>query len=178
MRARGRIRTARGLILVEAWTGPCLPRKRYPPITADLAAYAGLFVNAFVAATLIPIPSEPAFIALLATGTGHPALLLVVATLGNTVGALTNFALGRGIEHYRERPWFPVSQERYEAACAQFGRYGVWALLLSWIPVLGDPLTIAAGALRVPLMKFLLLTGLGKAIRYGVLMAGVEWWVG
>jgi membrane protein YqaA with SNARE-associated domain len=152
------------------------PARRSCPISPDLAVYAGLFANAFVAATLIPIPSEPAFIALLATDSGHPAALLIVATVGNTVGALTNFALGRGIEHYRERPWFPVSQARYEAACARFARYGVWALLLSWIPVLGDPLTIAAGALRVPVIKFLVLTGLGKAIRYGALMAGVEWW--
>ena len=131
-----------------------------------------------MAATLVPIPSEPAFVALLATDTGHPAALLAVATVGNTVGALINFALGRGVEHYRDRPWFPVSQARYEAACAQFGRYGIWALLLSWIPVLGDPLTIAAGALRVSVTRFLLLTGLGKVVRYGALLAGVEWWVG
>lgn len=142
----------------------------------DFAVYAGLFANAFVAATLIPIPSEPAFIALLATNTGSPALLTLVATVGNTVGAVINFVLGRWIEHYRERPWFPVTQERYQRACEQFGRYGVWALLLSWVPVLGDPLTIAAGALRVPTAKFLLLTGLGKAIRYGMLVAGMELW--
>jgi membrane protein YqaA with SNARE-associated domain len=129
-----------------------------------------------VAATLIPIPSEPAFIALLATETGHPAMLLLMATLGNTLGALINFMLGRWIEHYRQRPWFPITQQRYAAACEQFGRYGVWALLLAWLPIVGDPLTIAAGALRVPVLKFLLLTGLGKAIRYGMLLAGVEWW--
>jgi membrane protein YqaA with SNARE-associated domain len=129
-----------------------------------------------VAATLVPIPSEPAFVALLATGTGSPAMIMLVATVGNTVGALTNFVLGRFIEHYKERPWFPVTQERYAAACEQFGRYGIWALLLAWIPVIGDPLTIAAGALRVSTTRFLLLTGLGKAIRYGMLMAGVELW--
>lgn len=100
----------------------------------------------------------------------------MLATVGNTLGALINFALGRGIEHYRDRSWFPVTQVRYEAACDQFNRYGVWALLLSWFPVLGDPLTIAAGALRVSTVRFLLLTGLGKAIRYGLLLAGVEWW--
>jgi len=129
-----------------------------------------------VAATLIPIPSEPAFIALLATNTGSPAMLMLVATVGNTVGALINFVLGRWIEHYRDRPWFPVTQERYEKACEQFGRYGIWALLLSWIPVIGDPLTIAAGALRVSWTRFLLLTGLGKAIRYGALLVGVALW--
>jgi membrane protein YqaA with SNARE-associated domain len=145
-------------------------------LLTDFTIYAGLFANAFVAATLIPIPSEPAFVALLATGTGSPALLMLVATVGNTVGALTNFVLGRWIEHYKERPWFPVTQERYEAACDQFGRYGAWALLLAWLPVVGDPLTIAAGALRVSTARFLLLTGLGKAIRYGMLMAGVELW--
>jgi membrane protein YqaA with SNARE-associated domain len=145
-------------------------------LVSDFTAYAGLFANAFVAATLIPVPSEPAFIALLATNSGSPVLLTLVATVGNTVGALVNFVLGRWIEHYRERPWFPISQQRYQSACEQFGRYGVWALLLSWIPVIGDPLTIAAGALRVPVAKFLLLTGLGKLIRYGMLAAGVELW--
>jgi membrane protein YqaA with SNARE-associated domain len=148
------------------------------PLTTDLAIYGGLFVNAFVAATLIPIPSEPAFAALLATRTGHPTALLVAATIGNTLGSLINFALGRWIEHFRDRDWFPVSPQRYDAAADTFGRYGLWSLLFAWLPIIGDPLTVAAGALRVPVWKFLLLTGIGKAMRYGMLAAGVGWIAG
>lgn len=114
---------------------------------------------------------------LLATGSGHPFALFLVATTGNTLGSVVNFFLGRGIERFRDRPSFPVSPARYGAAQEYFKRYGMWSLLFAWIPVIGDPLTLVAGALRVPFLPFLLLVAAGKAARYGMILAGVAWWL-
>ncbi len=117
-------------------------------------------------------------VGLIASGAGDPAALFVVATVGNTLGSVVNWAIGRGIAQFRERPWFPVSPERYEAASRYFTRYGVWSLLFAWLPFIGDPLTVVAGALRVPLGRFVLLVAIGKAARYALVIAGVGWWMG
>ena len=77
-------------------------------------------------------------------------LIVAVATVGNTLGSVVNWLIGRGIAHFRERPWFPLGPERYEAASRHFARYGIWSLLLAWLPVIGDPITLVAGALGVP----------------------------
>lgn len=114
---------------------------------------------------------------LIASRTGDPLWLFAVATAGNTLGAAVNWAIGRGIVHYRDRSWFPVSEARYEAACRHFARYGLWSLLFAWLPLVGDPLTVAAGALRVPLGRFLALVAVGKAARYAMVIGGVGWWV-
>ena len=123
------------------------------------------------------MPSEALLIGLLASRTGDPLWLFAVATVGNTLGSTVNWALGRGIAHYRDRPWFPVSEDRYEAASRRFRKYGLWSLLFAWLPFVGDPLTIAAGALRVPLTRFLVVVAIGKAARYAMVMAGAGWWM-
>ena len=75
-------------------------------------------------------------------------LLVAVATAGNVLGSVVNWALGRFFAHFADRPWFPVSAAAFERATAWYGRFGVWSLLLAWLPVIGDPLTVAAGVLR------------------------------
>jgi membrane protein YqaA with SNARE-associated domain len=144
---------------------------------ADLSIYSGLFLSALVASTLLPISSEAVLAGLLATRRGEMAPLLVVATLGNTLGSVINWLLGRAIEHFRERPWFPINAKRYAAAKRQFRRYGMWSLLFAWLPIVGDPLTLVAGALRVPFWPFLILVATGKAARYAALAAGVTLWM-
>ncbi|MDP2285974.1 MAG: VTT domain-containing protein, partial [Pseudohongiella sp.] len=69
-----------------------------------------------------------------------------------------------------DKPWFPVTAQQLSRAQAQFNRYGVWSLLLAWLPVVGDPLTFVAGALRVQFWLFLLLVAIGKSLRYAVLI--------
>jgi membrane protein YqaA with SNARE-associated domain len=145
---------------------------------ADLSAYGLLFASAFLAATILPLSSEAVLAGLMAVRTGETALLLAVATVGNTLGSVVNWGLGRLIEQFRERPWFPVSAERYARAEAQFQRYGFWSLLFAWLPVVGDPLTVVAGALRTPLLPFVILVGIGKAARYAAIAAGFAWWAG
>ena len=143
----------------------------------DLAIYGALFVSAFLAATILPVSSEAVLAGLIAAGKGDPFALFTVATVGNTLGSVVNWLIGRGIAHFRDRPWFPVSTERYEAATRQYNKYGVWSLLLAWLPFVGDPLTVVAGALRVPLARFVLLVAIGKAARYAMVIAGVGWWM-
>jgi membrane protein YqaA with SNARE-associated domain len=145
---------------------------------SDLAAYAGLFVSAFTSATLLPGSSEAALIALLALGRGDAGLLVVVATAGNVLGSCVNWVLGRFFSSFRDRRWFPVDGQSYERAAAWFRRYGVWSLLLSWLPIVGDPLTAVAGALRVDFLRFIILVSLGKAARYGFILAAFNLWNG
>ena len=145
---------------------------------ADLAAYGALFASAFLAATVLPLSSEAVLAGLLAARAGEAPLLLAVATVGNTLGSVVNWLLGRLVERFRDRPWFPVSPERYARAEQQFQRYGLWSLLFAWLPIVGDPLTVVAGALRTPLIPFVLLVGIGKAARYAAIAAGFAWWAG
>ena len=142
----------------------------------DLAAYAGLFVSAFTSATLLPGSSEAALVTLLALGRGDAGVLVVVATAGNVLGSCVNWVLGRFFSSFRDRRWFPVNEQAYERAAAWFRRYGVWSLLLSWLPIIGDPLTAVAGALRVGFLRFVVLVSLGKATRYMFILAAFDLW--
>ena len=98
-------------------------------------------------------------------------VLLLVATSGNVLGSWLNWLLGRSLEHYRERRWFPVSPARLQQAQAWYARYGRWSLLLSWLPLIGDPLTLVAGVMRERLWVFLAIVSLAKGGRYLVLAA-------
>ena len=131
-----------------------------------------LFGLAFVAATLLPAQSELALATLLAVGRYDAWLLILVATAGNVLGSLVNWLLGRFLHHHRDKRWFPVSGRSLERAERIYGRWGLWTLLLSWMPVVGDPLTFVAGLLRTPLKLFLPIVALAKAGRYSA-VAGV-----
>ena len=135
------------------------------------SAYLGLFLSAFGAATLLPLQSETVLVALLLGGVHITWMLLVVATLGNVLGSWVNWLLGRSLQHYRKRRWFPVNDARLAQAQGWYAKYGRWSLLLSWMPVIGDPLTLIAGVMREPLWRFLLLVSLAKGARYTVLAA-------
>lgn len=151
------------------------PPRAGPPMT-DLAVYAGLFLTALVAATIIPAQSEAALAGLLVGGRYPVWALLAVASAGNVLGSAINWALGRGIEHYRDRRWFPASPQALDRAQFWYRRYGRWSLLLSWLPIVGDPLTIAAGILRESFPVFLALVTIAKVARYLVLAAVILSW--
>ena len=106
-----------------------------------------------------------------------PRKLLAAASLGNVLGSAANCALGRGIEHFKERPWFPAKGASMERAQRWYQRYGKWSLLLSWVPIIGDPLTVVAGVLREPFFVFLIFVTLAKVGRYLVLTAIVLRWM-
>ncbi|OAE10730.1 hypothetical protein AZH11_25035 [Pseudomonas simiae] len=134
-----------------------------------LAGYLGLFFAAFGAATLLPMQSEAVLVGLLISG--HYSLwgLLCIATVGNVLGSVVNWWLGRSVERFQARRWFPVSPRHLEKARAHYLRWGHWSLLLSWVPIIGDPLTLVAGVMREPFWRFLLLVTVAKGARYCVL---------
>lgn len=136
-----------------------------------LYAYLGLFLSAFGAATLLPLQSEALLVGLLLDGGYLLWILLLVATCGNVLGSWINWLLGRSLEHYRGRRWFPVSDARLQQAQRWYARHGRWALLLSWLPLVGDPLTLVAGVMRERLWPFLAIVSLAKGGRYLVLAA-------
>lgn len=138
-----------------------------------MIGYAGLFVAAFVAATLLPAQSELLLAAMIAAGRHDIAVLLIVATIGNVLGSIVNWAIGRFLSAHRDAKWFPVPAKALDRAQRWYGRWGLWTLLLSWVPIIGDPLTLVAGILRAPLLRFVAIVTLAKAARYGVVAAAV-----
>ena len=143
----------------------------------DLGLLAGLFALAFTAATILPAQSETALVGLLLAGAASPALLIAAASLGNILGSVVNWMLGRGLEGFSGRRWFPASPAMLERATRWYGRYGRWSLLLSWAPIMGDALTVVAGVLREPLWSFVALVTIAKTLRYVVLAAATLSWM-
>ena len=130
-----------------------------------------LFISAFGAATLLPLQSEAMLIAVLSQN--HYAVLwvIVVASLGNILGSCVNWYLGNQLEHHQHKKWFPMSSQQLQRAQQIYQKYGFWSLLLSWIPIVGDPITLIAGLLKEPFWRFLMLVSVAKTARYMVLYA-------
>jgi len=137
----------------------------------NLAAYSGLFGVSFLAATILPAQSELGLAGLIITGDYNIWLLIAVASVGNTLGAVVNWALGRGVERLRNKRWFPATEDQLDKATTWYHKYGRWSLLMSWAPIIGDPLTLAAGVLREPLGSFLILVAIAKTVRYLIVAA-------
>ncbi|MFM1880649.1 MAG: rane protein [Pseudomonadota bacterium] len=131
-----------------------------------LIAHASLFLSAFVSATLFPGGSEALLVGLMVSGDYAIAGLVLVATLGNVLGSVVNWGLGRWLVQFQDRRWFPLSAEKLLRAQQWYQHYGKWSLLLSWVPIIGDPLTVAAGIMRERFLVFLLLVTLAKFGRY------------
>ena len=125
----------------------------------------GMFAAAFLAGSFFPFSSEAVLLALLAAG-APPEALLLSATAGNTLGSLFNYGVGSlGREEWITR-YTKVSPEKLERGKRWVRRYGAWAGLLAWLPLLGSVITVAMGFLRVPLVYGMVLIGLGKYVRY------------
>jgi membrane protein YqaA with SNARE-associated domain len=135
------------------------------------SVFAGLFVAAFIAATLVPFSSEVTLAAALATsGQSWPALI-AVASAGNVLGSIVNWYLGRALAAERSIRFLRVDRRSLNRAENWYHKYGRWSLLLSWAPIIGDPLTIAAGFMREPLRFFIPVVILAKTGRYLVVAA-------
>ncbi|MEH6740112.1 MAG: YqaA family protein [Sulfitobacter sp.] len=137
-----------------------------------MIAYISLFISAFVAATVLPMQSEAVLVGLLVAASHPISVLVIVATIGNVLGAVINWYLGRYLLVFREKRWFPSSQHQLERAQNWYRRYGRWSLLGSWLPIVGDPLTVVAGLMREPLISFVVLVTIAKGTRY-ILLATV-----
>lgn len=129
-----------------------------------------LALSAFTSATLLPGASEVALLAVATAGSASPWLLLAVAAAGNVAGSCVNWVLGRFLIRFSDRRWFPASPRQVDRASHWYRRYGWPSLLLSWLPIVGDPLTVVAGALRTPFALFLVVVGIAKTARYALLL--------
>lgn len=128
--------------------------------------YLSLFISAFAAATILPAQSEALLAYQVSIQPDAVVQLIAVATLGNVLGATFNWCLGRLTENLRAKKWFPVNEKQLQKAERFYGRYGRYSLLLSWVPIIGDPITIVASILREPLLSFVLLVTIAKCARY------------
>ncbi len=140
---------------------------------SEQLSLASLFASSFLSATLLPGNSEVVLIAMLLSGVSQPWLLVLIATMGNSLGGLTNVILGRFFPLRKTSRW-------QEKAVNWLKRYGAATLLLSWMPVIGDLLCLLAGWMRISWGPVLFFLTLGKALRY-VLVAvatlqGMSWW--
>lgn len=132
----------------------------------------GLFFSALLSATILPGTSEGVLALVLAKGSSSTAAAVGTATLGNTIGSGINWGIGRFFASYRDHPRFPIKPDKFERYAQAYRRWGVWTLLMSWVPLIGDPLTIVAGVMRSPLPLVLVLVAIAKCARY-VAVAGV-----
>ncbi|EPR85985.1 putative membrane protein [Acinetobacter junii CIP 107470 = MTCC 11364] len=108
---------------------------------------------------------------LLVQGPSSPFYLILVATVGNVLGSCVNWWLGLKIEHFKDKKWFPVSEQRLVQAQQIYHKYGFYSLLLSWTPVVGDPITLIAGLMKENFWRFLLIVTIAKGGRYLTLYA-------
>jgi len=131
--------------------------------------YLTLFFSALGAATILPFSSEAVLITLLHSGEYDASLLVATASAGNISGSVINWVLGFNLLKLQNSSWFPFDAKNIERASRQFRRYGVLSLLLAWVPIIGDPLTLIAGFFKTPFLLFLLLVSIGKIGRYLVL---------
>ena len=127
-----------------------------------------LFTSALLSATLLPGSSEALLLYKLEEGSEAPALVLS-ATAGNLLGSLVTYAMGRAGNAALHRRWLRIGEKDLARAEAWFRRWGLPSLLLAWLPVIGDPLCLFAGLLRVDLARFVILVGAGKLARYAFL---------
>ena len=130
--------------------------------------YLGLFIAAFLAATILPLSSEIVLGALLISGLS-PIALVIIATTGNVLGSLTNYALGYWASLGVIKKWLKMSEDEFVRAEQRFTKYGVLSLCFAWVPIIGDPITVMAGILRIRLLWFVIFVTAGKLLRYVVI---------
>jgi len=127
--------------------------------------YVGLFAASFLAATVLPLSSELVLVFLLMNHF-DPVLLVTVATTGNVVGSITNYYLGFYGGIFLLSKTKLKKDKHLERAEVYIKKYGVWSLLFAWVPVIGDPITVAAGLFRIHIAVFTLFVTAGKLTRY------------
>ena len=141
-----------------------------------LAPWVGCFWPHFLAATILPAQSEAGLAALILAAPSSVTLLVITASLGNILGAVVNWYLGRGLTGFAGKWWFPANSGQLARTTGWYDKYGRWSLLLSWVPIIGDPLTVVAGIMREPLPRFLLIVGIAKTARYVVVaVLALQW---
>lgn len=131
--------------------------------------YFSIFLTAFLAATVLPAQSE--FVVMAAQRLGYEVWIIWwLASIGNTLGSVVNYILGRFLVQYQDRRWFPFKPKSLARGHYWFERFGKWSLLMAWAPFIGDALTFIAGILRLSFWQFLILVFISKSGRYAILL--------
>ena len=159
---------------VEVTCARILHRKLLYRIGGELSAlihlgYVGMFLSAFLAATILPFSSEVVLSALYSSGL-NGLLLLIIASVGNVLGSVVNYVLGFRFGKEIATQKLKVSDAAFKRASDIFTTWGKWSLFLCWVPIIGDPITLVAGVLRSPLWFFLLAVTISKTARYAALL--------
>ena len=128
--------------------------------------YLSLFAISFLAATILPFSSELTFVGLIVTSDYDNLLLLIVVSFGNVLGSVVNWTLGFYSRNLTTKKWFPFKKVQIEKSSKWFNKFGKWSLLFAWVPLVGDPLTLVSGLLRVRFLDFIILVAIGKVSRY------------
>ncbi len=135
-----------------------------------------LFVLSFLAATLVPVGSEWLLSAMILNGS-EPVAVVLIATAGNFLGACTTYGIGLWGGPFLVRRLLRIEPQTQARAERLYERYGVWSLLFSWLPVVGDPLCLVGGVLKVGFLRFSLLVLTGKIVRYAAVAGVIGWFV-
>lgn len=131
-----------------------------------ILAYANLVIISFLAATILPFSSEIFLSVMILSKKYELALLLFFASFGNICGSIVNWYLGKKILIFKSKKWFPVNSNQLNKSQKIFNKYGSWSILFAWIPVIGDPITVLSGVLKVSFLKFVILVTISKVSRY------------
>ena len=132
----------------------------------SLEAYSSLFISSFLSSTILPGHSEITLTTLILLEKYSQILLIFFASFGNILGSVINWYLGFYITKFVNKSWFPFKKKQLDKASLWYLKYGKWSLFFSWVPIIGDPLTIVAGIFRVPLVIFITIVSISKVLRY------------
>ena len=132
----------------------------------EIEVFITLFISSFISSTILPGHSEITLTAFIFLNKYPIINLIFIASLGNILGSTLNWCLGFHFVKFKEKKWFPINKRQLEKASLWFLNYGKWSLFLSWVPFVGDPLTVVAGVLRVPIITFLIIVSISKILRY------------
>ena len=132
----------------------------------EIEVFITLFLSSFISSTILPGHSEITLTAFIFLNKYPIINLIFIASLGNILGSILNWYLGFHFVKFKEKKWFPINKRQLEKASLWFLNYGKWSLFLSWVPFVGDPLTVVAGVLRVPIITFLIIVSISKILRY------------
>ena len=130
--------------------------------------YVGIFLASFLSATILPLSSEIVLVVLLLSDL-NPVALVSIATFGNVLGAFTNYAIGYWGSVILVRKVSRISEEEFARAEQRFRKYGIVSLFFAWVPIIGDPLTVVAGVLKINLFLFFAFVASGKLVRYVII---------
>ena len=132
----------------------------------SLEAYSSLFISSFLSSTILSGHSEITLTTFILFEKYSLFLLIFFASFGNILGSVINWYLGFYITKFVNKSWFPFKKKQLDNMSLWYLKYGKWTLFLSWVPFVGDPLTIVAGMFRVPLIIFISIVSISKILRY------------